>query len=181
MKLTFNAPFTIVYTFVSCFVFFILLENNLFENAFFLNGVTNFNNLEWYAGTLGYIAGHANFNHLAGNFMFILLLGPIVENHYGSKKLTLMVLLTALLTSVIHIIFWDHRIIGASGIVFMLIILAALIPSKGKEIPLTFLIIICLYIGKEIIGSFADDSVSQFAHITGGILGGIWGYKLKNH
>ena len=181
MKLTFNAPFTIVYTFVSCFVFFILLENDLFENAFFLNGVTNFNNWEWYAGTLGYIAGHANFNHLAGNFMFILLLGPIVENHYGSKKLTLMVLLTALLTSVIHIIFWDHRIIGASGIVFMLIILAALIPSKGKEIPLTFLIIICLYIGKEIIGSFADDSVSQFAHITGGILGGIWGYKLKNH
>ena len=170
MKLTFNAPFTIVYTFVSCFVFFILLENDLFENAFFLNG-----------GTLGYIAGHANFNHLAGNFMFILLLGPIVENHYGSKKLTLMVLLTALLTSAIHIVFWDHRIIGASGIVFMLIILAALIPSKGKEIPFTFLIIIFLYIGKEIIGSFADDSVSHFAHITGGILGGIWGYKLKNH
>ena len=142
MKLTFNAPFTIVYTFVSCFVFFILLENDLFENAFFLNGVTNFNNWQWYAGTLGYIAGHANFNHLAGNFMFILLLGPIVENHYGSKKLTLMVLLTALLTSVIHIVFWDHRIIGASGIVFMLIILASLIPSKGKEIPVTFLIII---------------------------------------
>ena len=88
MKLTFNAPFTIVYTFVSCFVFFILLENDLFENAFFLNGVTNFNNWQWYAGTLGYIAGHANFNHLAGNFMFILLLGPIVENHYGSKKIS---------------------------------------------------------------------------------------------
>ena len=111
--------------------------------------------------------------------MFILLLGPIVENHYGSKKLLKMSIITALLTSLIHVVFWDHNIIGASGIVFMLIILAAFIPSKNKEIPLTFILIIILFLGKEILGSFSNDNISHFAHISGGIFGAMLGYKSK--
>ncbi len=179
MRISFNAPFTLVFTVLATIVYLIFVQNNLYSEIFILQGRAKIDDWQWYAGTIFYTLGHADFNHLAGNFMFILLLGPIVENHYGTKKLILMVLITAFLTSVIHVFFWNHNIIGASGIVFMLIILSALIPSKGKEIPLTFILIILLYIGKEILESFSQDNISHFAHISGGILGALLGVKAK--
>ena len=179
MKISYNAPFTLLFALLAGVSFFLFLNNNLYSDLFVLQGKTNFDDWHWYAGTLFYTLGHADFNHLAGNFMFILLLGPIVENHYGSKKLLKMSIITALLTSLIHVVFWDHNIIGASGIVFMLIILAAFIPSKNKEIPLTFILIIILFLGKEILGSFSNDNISHFAHISGGIFGAMLGYKSK--
>ena len=179
MKISFNAPFTLTFTILATLIYFLFIEHNIFSDIFILQGRVKIDDWHWYAGTLFYTLGHADFNHLVGNFMFILLLGPIVENHYGTRKLILMVIITAILTSVIHVLFWDHNIIGASGIVFMLIILSALIPSRGKEIPLTFVLIIILYIGKEILGSFSHDNISHFAHISGGILGALLGFKAK--
>ena len=69
---------------------------------------------------------------------------------------------------------------GASGIVFMFILLSSISNAKAKEIPLTFILIACLYVGKEIItAATATDNVSHFAHIIGGVCGGVFGFMIN--
>jgi membrane associated rhomboid family serine protease len=78
-----------------------------------------------------------------GNFSFILLIGPIVEEKYQSGPMLLMILITALITGVLNIVFFSTGLMGASGIVFMLILLSSFTNFRAGEIPLTF-ILICM-------------------------------------
>jgi GlpG protein len=153
---------------------------------FSLSGSFNFSSILQYFNLFLYVAGHANLDHLMGNMMFILLLGPIIEEKYGSKKTLLMILVTALATAIINLLLFQNGIIGASGIVFMFIILSSFTNYQKGTIPLTFILVLILYVGKEIVQSFQADNISQFAHIFGGICGSIFGFlegikKAKNN
>jgi membrane associated rhomboid family serine protease len=90
-----------------------------------------------------------------------------------------MVTITGISTAFFHMLFWDYGLMGASGIVFMFIVLSSLINIKDKELPLTFILVVVLFLGKEIYNSFGSDSVSQFAHIAGGVTGVVFGYFHK--
>jgi len=47
--------------------------------------------------------------------------------------------------------------------------------------PLTFILIALIYIGREIfLGLTVTDNVSRFAHVLGGIIGAIIGYFVQN-
>lgn len=179
MKITFKAPFTLIYTLAAVLIFFLFQQNGMPPRLFVLEGNFQFDNWQWYLSLIGYTLGHANLEHLMGNFSIILLLGPILEEHYGSKKLFLMVSLTGFITAMIHIFIWDYRLIGASGIVFMFIVLSSLLNIKRGEIPVTFVLIVILFLGKEILISFENDQISQFAHICGGVIGIFFGYYHK--
>lgn len=122
--------------------------------------------------------GHANIAHYTGNFMMILLIGPILEEKYGSHKLLIMMLLTAFITGIVSFIFFPRVILcGASGIVFMFILLSSFVNTKNGRIPLTLILIAIIYIGQQVVdGIFTADNVSQLAHIIGGICGCIFGY-----
>ncbi|MBN2535619.1 MAG: rhomboid family intramembrane serine protease [Spirochaetales bacterium] len=124
-------------------------------------------------------AGHANWMHLVGNFSFILLLGPILEERYGSGLMLLLLLGTALATGILNRIFFSTGLLGASGIVFMLILLVSFTNVKKGEIPLTFVLILLLYLGQEFYRMFFEhNNISEMAHIIGGICGGIFGFIL---
>lgn len=130
-----------------------------------------------------YVFGHAGFSHFAGNMMMLLLIGPIVEERYGSWNLTIMMALTAVAGGILNTLFFDKGILGASGIVFLLIILSAFGNMKKGEIPLTLILIAAIYLGQEIYAGIAvDDNVSHFGHLCGGVSGlgfGIWFHKKK--
>ena len=126
-----------------------------------------------------YVVCHANFQHFIGNVLFLLMLGPILEEKYGSKNLMIMTLATALITGLVNSFLIKDSIIGASGIVFMFIVLASVVNIKEKEIPLTFIFIVIIYIGGELIEGFNDDNISQFGHVFGGICGGVFGFLFR--
>ena len=126
-----------------------------------------------------HVLGHADWAHLLGNLTFILLVGPIVEEKYGSRRLITMILITALITGVLNILFFNSGLLGASGIVFMLILLSSFTNVRGGEIPVTFILIAILFLGREVFESLQNDNISQFAHIIGGICGSFFGYKGK--
>jgi membrane associated rhomboid family serine protease len=178
VKVTFNAPFTLIFTIAAVCVF-ILFHKNGAPLPFVLPGEFLIKDAVWYPSLFGYTLGHASLEHLLGNFSIILMLGPILEEAYGTKKLLLMSLITALVTAIFHMMFWDHALMGASGIVFMFIVLSSLINIKGREIPLTFILIVVLFLGREVYNSFSSDSISQFAHVTGGFIGILFGYFHK--
>lgn len=129
-----------------------------------------------YVGLFSHILGHENWQHLIGNFMLILLLGPILEERHGSSQLLVMILLTALFTGLVNLLIGDGFILGASGIVFMMILLASMANVRGGEIPLTFIAVAIIYMGGEIIRSLRSDQISQLAHLAGGVAGAAFGF-----
>lgn len=113
--------------------------------------------------------------------LIILLVGPVLEEKYGSKNIFFMILCTALITGVFNIIFFPRvALLGASGIAFMFIVLVSFVNVKRDTIPLTFILVIVLYLAGEIYnGIFASDNIAQITHIIGGVLGGLFGYILN--
>ena len=129
-----------------------------------------------------YFFGHSGWSHYASNMLLMLLVGPVVEEKYGSGNLIFMIMVTGIASGIINCIFFDAGIIGASGIVFMMIILSAFTNMKKGEIPLSLILVAAIYLGREIVNAFTPDTVSQFGHIMGGIFGLFWGiyyYRTK--
>jgi membrane associated rhomboid family serine protease len=103
-------------------------------------------------------------------------MGPILEENYGAASLLVMIAVTALITGALNILFFTTGLRGASGIVFMMILLASFTNFNKGEIPLTFILILALYLGREIFESFASNNISEFAHIAGGFCGSFFGF-----
>ena len=120
---------------------------------------------------------HADTTHYAGNFMMILAIGPMVEEKYGSGRLCLMIVITALITGLGTVLFFPGTaVVGASGIVFMLILLASFTNIRQGKLPLTVLLVAVLYLGNEILaGLFTVDNISRLSHIVGGLCGAGFG------
>ena len=68
-------------------------------------------------------------------------------------------------------------LLGASGIVFMMIILTSAVNMKEGGIPLSMILVILIYLGSEIWDAFTvKDSISHLTHILGGICGAVFGF-----
>ena len=128
-----------------------------------------------------HVFGHADWNHLLNNMMYILLLGPMLEEKYGAVNLILVMLAAALLTGVINFVFFPHTmLLGASGIVFAMILLASITRAEGGAIPVTFILVAILYIGQQVWQAITvPGNVSYMAHIAGGAVGAGLGFLLN--
>ncbi len=130
-----------------------------------------------YVRLLGHVLGHASFAHYAGNMTLFLVVGPMLEEKYGSRSILEMILITAVVSGVIHNLFFTgSALLGASGVVFMMIILASQASAERGRIPLTFILVSLIYIGSEIMQNGAADNVSHITHIIGGICGAAFGF-----
>ena len=58
----------------------------------------------------------------------------------------------------------------------MMILLSSFTNINSAEVPLTFILILILYLSREIISSFESNNVSEFAHIIGGFCGSLFGF-----
>ena len=106
----------------------------------------------------------------------VLVIGPLIEEKHGTSMLLEMVLITTVATAVLNILLFHTGLKGMSGLVFMLIILASVTNLKDGRIPLTFLLVAGLFLGREVVDAFQSDRVSQFAHILGGLCGSLFGF-----
>ncbi len=177
MKISFNAPFTLTFTAVAMVAgAFSALSNGAMSMHFF-SVYTPIHIQDPYSilRLFTHILGHANLAHFSANFSLILLVGPMVENSYGSWRLFLMTLITAAVTGFVHIFFFNSALMGASGIAFMMILLGSLANSRKGAIPMSFLLVAFIYIGNELLMIFENDNVSQIAHIVGGLCGATFG------
>lgn len=140
-----------------------------------------------YVRVFTHILGHSNFEHFFNNFLIILIVGPMLEEKYGSKMLLALIVITAFITGIVQVIISENALLGASGIAFMLIILTSFTNVQDGKIPITMILIATMYLGKEIYyGIVYSDNISQITHIMGGICGIIIGiiiskyYKRRN-
>ena len=180
MRIRYNAPFTLTFSLLCAAVLALnqFVVPDLIRSWFTVGGQGSFHGDDWisYLRLMTYSLGHADWTHLLGNLSFILLLGPILEEKYQTPTLMVMVVITALVTGIVNVLFFSTALVGASGIVFLMILLVSFANVRAGEIPLTFVAILALYLGKEVFEAFKNDNVSQFAHIVGGISGSIFGF-----
>lgn len=181
IRIRYNAPVTLTFALISTIILTAdqLLGTGIIPSLFTMppRGQFSFGSITDWVRLFTHIAGHADWAHLLSNFAFILLLGPILEEKYGSLLVLLMLLITALATGLLNGLFSDKALLGASGVVFMMILLASFTNIRGGEIPLTFILVVALFLVKEIISAFnTGDQVAQFAHIAGGICGSLFGF-----
>ena len=123
-----------------------------------------------------HVLGHSGWNHFKNNFLYILLIGPMIEEKYGSINLLIMICSTSLIIGIINSIFTKNKILGASGITFMLIVLSSFVNFSLNKIPLTFILICIFYVIDEIKLFGKKDSISHGSHFIGAIAGFVFGY-----
>ena len=127
------------------------------------------------------VLGHAGWSHYIGNMMYILLLGPMLEEKYGAPKILEVILTTALVTALLnYFLFPGIALCGASGVVFAFILLTSFTGFNEGEIPLTVILVAVIFIGQQVYeGVFLQDNVSNLSHIAGGLVGAVTGYNLN--
>ena len=105
-----------------------------------------------YPQFLMHVLGHVSWEHLNGNLVNLLLVGPACEREYGSFNLLKIILWTAIFSAFSHMAFGPHNGVqlGASGVVFSLILLSSLVAAQEGRIPLTFVCQVVVWCWTEI-------------------------------
>lgn len=184
IRLSFNSPVILGFT-LACFIVLILdkVTGSASTRAFFSVYRSSLASPFTYIRFFGHVLGHASWDHFFGNIMMLLVVGPLLEEKYGSANILFVILATALVTGVINFIFFPHvQLLGASGVVFAFILLASLTSIEEEKIPLTFILVALIYIGQQVYdGIFIRDNVSNLTHILGGIVGSDLGYVMNKN
>ena len=136
----------------------------------------------FYLRLFGHVFGHNDWGHFSSNMLMLLLTGPLLEEKYGSRMMLYLILFTALATGLIHIAFFPETVLlGSSGVVFAFILLASFTGDGQGKIPLTFIIIAIIYLGREVLTAVTvEDQISHLAHVIGGTVGCVFGYRFKS-
>ena len=180
-KITFNSPVILSFVLASGIVLAAgFLTGGVITQKFFCVYKGSFTDPLLYLRLFTHVLGHASWSHNSNNMILILLVGPMLEEKYGSGKLAAIIAAVALITGVVHIFLpSDTALMGASGIVFAFILLAS-VTGTNKGIPATLIIVAVIYISQEVYnGVILQDNISQLTHIIGGCMGAIFGMALR--
>lgn len=184
LKVSFNSPVILGFA-ILCFAAMVLdfITRGAANHAFFSVYRSSLLSPLTYVRLFGHVLGHAGWAHFFGNITLILVVGPLLEEKYGSANLLFVILATALTTGLVHFIFFPLvGLLGASGVVFALILLSSFTSMKEGEIPLTFLLVAVIYIGQQVYeGLFVHDNVSNLTHILGGVVGAGLGFVMNRN
>ena len=182
LKVTFNSPVVLGFIFISLAVLVLgFMTMGKSNELLFMTYHSAMTNPLTYVRFFTHVLGHSGWEHYIGNVSYILLLGPMLEEKYGSKRILQVILITAAVTGIVnYLLFWNVALCGASGVVFAFILLTSFTSFKNGEIPLTFILVAIVFIGQQVYeGLFLQDDISNLSHILGGVVGAIVGYKLN--
>ncbi len=184
LQFSFNSPIILGFS-IACFVVLIIDKITMHASTNLLFSVYRSSLLSplTYLRFFGHVLGHAGWDHFIGNITLILVIGPLLEEKYGSSNILFVIMATALVTGVVNFIFFPGtQLLGASGVVFALILLSSFTSFKDGKIPVTFILVAIIYIGGQIYdGIFVQDNVSNLTHIIGGGVGSGLGFVMNKN
>ena len=182
LKISFNSPIILGFVILSFIVYVVdNLTGGFSTRLLFSVYRSSFIDPFTYFRFFGHVLGHATLDHFLGNIMLILVIGPMLEEKYGSANILFVILATALVTGLVHFfVFPQVYLLGASGVVVSFILLSSFAGFKEGRIPFTFIVVALLYIGQQVYqGVFVQDNISNLTHILGGIVGAVLGYIMN--
>lgn len=180
-KFQYNSPVILSYTLICAAALLLNYLTGGWANRYLFSVYrTRLLDFMQYPRLITHVIGHANYAHFISNFTIILLVGPMLEEKYGSKAILKMIFVTALVTGIVQVIFFPTTgLLGASGVAFMLILLSSFANYQRGRIPLTLILVAVIYLSGEIIdGLTQQDDISHLTHIIGGICGTVFGWAI---
>lgn len=181
-RITFNSPVILGFA-AACFVVMIInyITGGVSNQVAFMTYHSSLASPMTYIRLFTHVLGHSGWEHFIGNMSYILLLGPMLEEKYGSARILQVIAITAVVTGVInYVFFWNVALCGASGVCFAFILLSSFTSFREGEIPLTVILVAVIFLGQQIYEGIAvQDNISNMAHVIGGIVGGIIGFSLN--
>ncbi|MBQ1519675.1 MAG: rhomboid family intramembrane serine protease [Ruminococcus sp.] len=184
LDISFNSPIVLTFSMI-CLAALIMgtltggITNDLLFSVYRSSLASPFTYLRF----IGHVFGHVGWDHFIGNITLLLLIGPMLEEKYGSKNILFVILATAVITGLVNFIFFPHvHLLGASGVVFAFILLSSFTSISDGKIPLTFLLVLIIYMGGQVYDAlFVKDNVSNLTHIIGGGVGSVLGYVMTKN
>lgn len=185
LKLSYDAPVTLTFSLVCIVVY--LLDTFLLKNFLTNNILTSptssggslpfvFSKFSSYPRLILYVFSSKSISLLLANLIFILLLGPSMEERYGSVVVGIMMAVSALFAGVLNACFCKTSLQGAAPIVFMMIFLSAFMAFTKKKIPISFICVIGMYIAFECIQHGAKGIVGVIINVAGGLCGSLFAF-----
>lgn len=180
-RLYINAPITLMFVII-CLMTIVLdnITSGKSTELFFSTYGSSWLDPLTYVRLIGHVFGHQNLSHLISNSLYLLLLGPMLEEKYHDKMI-IVIIVTAIITGLVNnIIQPEVMLLGSSGVVFAFILMAS-ITGKNEGIPITLILVAILWLGQEVYTGISNaDNVSQLTHILGGLSGALLGLAFKN-
>ncbi|MBR6221114.1 MAG: rhomboid family intramembrane serine protease, partial [Clostridia bacterium] len=120
LRISFNSPAVLVFALI-CVIAQLLnqVTHGASNRALFSVYRSSLANPLTYVRCVTHVFGHADWGHLMNNLMLLLILGPMLEEKYGSVNLVVVMAVTAVVTGIVNMLFFPGiALLGASGIVF---------------------------------------------------------------
>jgi len=182
VSLQYNSPVILTFALISLLVLVLgKLTDGASTSLLFCVYRSSWTDPLTYFRLLGHVFGHASWSHFSSNMVLFLVLGPMLEEKYGSKVLLRMMAITAVVSGVAHLVLFPNvALLGASGIVFMMIVLASAAGMENGRIPVTLVLVIVVYLGSEVMQSLDNnDGIAHITHIVGGVCGAAFGVLMS--
>ena len=182
LRITFNAPVVLSFVFL-CFGATLLgqVTGGVSDPVLFMVYRASLRSPLTYIRFFTHVLGHVDWSHFIGNVSYLLLLGPMLEEKYGSVKIVEVIMSAAFVTGIVNFVFFPMvALCGASGVVFAFILLTSFAGFRSGEIPLTFILVAVVFIGQQVYdGITLQDNISNLSHILGGVVGAVLGFRLN--
>ncbi len=184
LKISINSPVVLGFSAI-CLIALVLsiVTKETTNKLLFMTYHSSLTNPLTYLRFFTHVFGHSGVEHFMGNITYILLLGPLLEEKYGSKLLIQSIVITAFITGIVnYVLFPNIALCGASGVVFTFILLSSFTGFKDREIPLTFILVAAIFLGQQVYeGIMLKDNISNLSHVLGGVVGSVLGYLLNKN
>lgn len=160
-------PYVTYILFLSCtYLYF-----SGFGDAFYMASV-----LKQPFSIIGYQFTHANFSHLFGNSLYLLLFGPSVERYLGHLRFLLFYLLCGIGAALGYGLFYDNGMVGASGAIAGLLVAYPFAQKTllGRAIAGIMCLVYFYLQFMETVNDFLNPilaGTAHLAHIAGGVVG----------
>ena len=171
-RLQYNAPVTLTFALISLLALLLgRLTNGWTDTYLFSVWHSSLSDILTYPRFFLHVLGHVDYDHYIGNMMMILVVGPGLEEKYGSRNLLSAIVITALVSGLVYWFLFPGS---------MMIVMASLAGMRDGCIPITLILVLVLYLGSEVVdGIMLKDNISQLTHIIGGICGAVLGLRRR--
>jgi len=129
---------------------------------------------------------HADMNHLFWNMLFLFFFGTELENRVGERRFCLIFFLSGLAAAAGQIIATggEGAMLGASGALYGVFGCLAILAPEIRVflffmIPLSIRSAVVLFALMDYVMRGQVDNIAHMAHLTGLLVGLIFGYMLK--
>ena len=182
ITLKYNAPVTLTFALLSLLALALgeltdgWTTQNLF--CFYKSSLSDYLT---YPRAVLHVLGNTSLTTCTGNIIILLVIGPAAEERFGSAKVLSAVLLTAIAGALIMwFLFPEATLMGASGVLFMMMVLASFASMRGGAIPITLILVLILYLGSEVVQAISGQAgLQELTHIAGGVVGMLLGFAFS--